>query len=210
MPSGPVFVEAIFALRNPDYAQHVCTTRVSRGRFFARMEITPEMLRNIFDYNPNTGVLRRRKNGKIAGYKTRNGVMRVFVLCKSFSVHRIAFAIANNRWPTLEVDHINGNPSDNRIANLREVSHKDNMRNIGVHRDSRTGILGVSLCKRLGKYQALISNGSKQIHLGYFIDKEDAAAARRAAELKYHGKFAPHISRVRRFSSPSQMELVFT
>lgn len=197
MPSGPVFVEAIFALRDPDYAQHVCTTRVSRGRFFARMEITPEMLRDIFDYDPNTGVLRRRKNGKIVAGSavSRWGHLVVRVLGRNMLIHRVAFAIVNGRFPSKCIDHINGNPADNRIANLREASISENGRNRLAQRNSKTGILGVSWNRALKKYQAQIKAPEKHIHLGFFATTEEAAAARKAAEEIYHGEFASHVSR---------------
>jgi len=161
------------------------------------MEITPEILREVFDYNPDTGVLRRRKNGKVVTGSVVNpwGHLVVRVLGKNMLIHRVAFSIVNGRFPTKCIDHINGNSADNRIANLREASVSENGRNTLGKRNSTTGILGVSWSRALRKYQAQIGINGRNIHLGFFSSKEEAAKARRAAEVIHHGEFASHISR---------------
>ena len=83
-----------------------------------------------------------------------------------------------------KIDHINGNTLDNRIKNLRLCSHKENMRN-----RKTSGFKGVS--KTLsGKYRARITVDRKEIHLGSFNTKEDAAKAYNDAATKYYGTFA--------------------
>jgi hypothetical protein len=161
------------------------------------MEITPEILREVFDYNPDTGILRRRKNGKaVAGSVVSPwGHLVVRVLGRNMLIHRVAFAIVNGRFPSKCIDHINGDSSDNRIENLREASVSENGRNTLGKRNSTTGILGVSWSRALKKYQAQIGINSKNIHLGFFGSKEEASAARIAAEVIHHGEFASHISR---------------
>lgn len=92
------------------------------------------------------------------------------------------------------VDHINGDPSDNRRSNLRVCGSAGNARNSRPPKSSKLGILGVKKVKS-GKYVAQIMVDRKQIHLGRFANLDDAIAARAAAELKYYGEFAPSISR---------------
>ena len=92
------------------------------------------------------------------------------------------------------VDHINGDPSDNRRSNLRICGPAGNARNSRPPKSSTLGILGVKKVKS-GKYVAQIMVDRKQIHLGRFANLDDAIAARAAAELKYYGEFAPSISR---------------
>ncbi len=161
------------------------------------MEITPEMLRDIFDYDPNTGVLRRRKNGKVVAGSVVNlwGHLVVRVLGRNMLIHRVAFAIVNGRFPSNAIDHINGNAADNRIANLREASASENGRNRLAQSNSKTGILGVSWNRAIKKYQAQIKAPGKHIHLGFFSTPQEAAAARKTAEAIHHGEFASHISR---------------
>lgn len=161
------------------------------------MEITPEMLTNIFDYNPETGILTRRRTGRVVSGTNggSGGYLTVNVLGSPMYIHRVAFAIVNGRLPAGEVDHVNGVKTDNRIANLRVASRSENGRNVSAHRDSKTGVLGVCLEKRSGKYLARIKTPKKTIHLGLFDTAEEAAAARKTAEAIYHGEFASHISR---------------
>lgn len=87
------------------------------------------------------------------------------------------------------VDHRNHNTLDNRRENLRVCTHAENMRNRAVNRNSATGVKGVTLDKRLNKFRAEIRANGKRITLGRFASIDDAAAAYRAASIKYHGDF---------------------
>jgi hypothetical protein len=90
--------------------------------------------------------------------------------------------------PEAQVDHINGNTLDNRVANLRPCTHAENTRN---HRLTRANTSGYSGVTRSGKkWEAAIGLGGKWTYLGRFATKELAIAARQAAEAKYHGEFA--------------------
>ena len=92
------------------------------------------------------------------------------------------------------VDHINGNPSDNRRCNLRLCTSTQNARNVSAGKNSRTGVLGVKKVKG-GKYVAHIMVDRKSITLGRYDTIEEAAAARKEAEQRYFKEFAPSISR---------------
>jgi hypothetical protein len=104
------------------------------------------------------------------------------------TAHRVIWAIYYGAWPTGNIDHINGNPADNRISNLRQVSHKENMRNQKRRSDNKSGAVGVSWRERDHKWRAYISDVSGAKHLGSFLSKDDAIAARAEAEkrLGYH------------------------
>jgi hypothetical protein len=90
----------------------------------------------------------------------------------------------------MDVDHINGNSLDNRRANLRVVTHAENMRNRRLQKNSASGIKGVSWNKASKKWKAQIYIGGKQIHLGLFMSTHEATAAYVNAAKKYHGEFA--------------------
>lgn len=92
------------------------------------------------------------------------------------------------------VDHINGDPLDNRIENLRICSAKDNSRNKGLGRNNSTGVTGVSQLSD-GKWRARIMVDRKELLLGRFESFEEAVKARKQAELKYFGEFANSLSR---------------
>lgn len=101
-----------------------------------------------------------------------------------FGAHRVAWAIHYGKWPDGEIDHINGDTSDNRICNLRDVSHHENMMNKRTTKRNKSGINGVSWIKDRKKWYASIRYNGKTISLGKYDDKFEAARARKAAELK--------------------------
>jgi len=90
----------------------------------------------------------------------------------------------------MEVDHINGNKSDNRRCNLRLCTHSENQCNSGCQSNNTSGYKGVSWDKHNNKWRAKICINNKQIHLGLFTDKEEAAQEYNKASLKHHGRFA--------------------
>lgn len=111
--------------------------------------------------------------------------------------HRLAWAIHFGEWPNGDVDHINGNPSDNRLINLRNVSHAQNMRNRPGNKNSSSRYCGVSWDKQKSKWSADIripnpsgeGRGRKK-HLGRYDMECEAAAAYNSAALEHHGEFA--------------------
>ena len=87
--------------------------------------------------------------------------------------------MANGRWP-MYIDHINGNPLDNRIENLRECQgQKENLQN---HSKAK----GYSFCKHYKKWKAYIGVDNKRKTIGYFETEEQAKQARAEAKAKYH------------------------
>ena len=130
-----------------------------------------------------------RRSGKEAftstntkGYK-KGSVLGVFV-----SAHRVAWALHYGKWPDGHIDHINGDRADNRIENLRDVLHHDNMRNMAIPNTNTSGQVGVQWNKKDKRWHARIGHGETRRFLGSFIDKQDAIAARKQAEIEmgYH------------------------
>lgn len=114
---------------------------------------------------------------------------------KLMYAHRVVFAMTRGHWPEHSIDHINGDPSDNRPDNLRDVQHIENLRNQVTRKNNTTGVNGVSFNKRLGKYMAHICVKGKYTHLGFFSEKDAAISARQAANIEYgfhqnHGRAA--------------------
>ena len=99
--------------------------------------------------------------------------------------HRCAVAINTGRWPNGQVDHINGNRSDNRICNLRVVTCLENHRNMGLPKNHRTGVFGVGWDNARKKWRAHIHVENKQVFLGRFDVLDQAISARKAAEKTY-------------------------
>jgi hypothetical protein len=89
------------------------------------------------------------------------------------------------------VDHINRNPLDNRRDNLRICAQSDNCLNKSIQCNNTSGVPGVSWEKTRNKWAAYIRLNGKQIHLGRYNTIEEAAEARRSAEIEYFGEYAP-------------------
>lgn len=119
----------------------------------AQAAMSQKLVRELFDYNPVTGGFvnnttrnNRALKGKPAGYTNSLGYIRVTVNGYHYQVHRLAWVHVYGDFPDGEqplIDHINGNPSDNRIANLRCSSHGENQRNRKVSSDNTSGVVGV-------------------------------------------------------------------
>ena len=107
---------------------------------------------------------------------------------KSFFAHRVVFALVHGRWPADFIDHINGDPTDNRPCNLRDVSHEENHKNQSMRKNNTSGVIGVGWNKRLSKWQAHIMVQGKSKHLGFFESINLAISARKGAEelFKFH------------------------
>ena len=103
-------------------------------------------------------------------------------------IHRFILNITNSK---IHVDHINGNPLDNRKENLRLCSNKENTKSKNKSKSNTSGYKGVFFIKYRNKcWNARIGIDYKTIHLGYFYTKEDAAKAYNEAAIKYFGEFA--------------------
>lgn len=92
-----------------------------------------------------------------------------------------------------EIDHKNGNKLDNRRINLRESTRQQNVWNSSIRKDNYSGIPGVHWHKQFKKWHSYIGFNKKRISLGCFHCLFDACCARKAAELKYFGIFAPSL-----------------
>lgn len=137
-----------------------------------------------FSYCAETGQIVRLKNGKRAfGARNSDGYLqgRCAGVRTPFRAHRIAWKMHYGTDPQ-EIDHINGDRADNRISNLREVTHIENQRNRRVSRNNTSGISGVRWHSRDRCWFAQINILGRAKHLGSFQTREAAAAARMAAE----------------------------
>ena len=157
-----------------------------------------EELRHFFLYDYATGLITWRvrvnsyrgkvKPGVEAGIARPDGRIKIGLKGKEYFAHRIAWLMFYGTHPIHEVDHINGDPSDNRICNLREVVHSVNIENQRKARvDNKScGMLGVSFNKRAGKFSAQIRANGKKRHLGLFLTAEEAHEVYVEAKRQLH------------------------
>jgi len=142
----------------------------------------------LFNYDPDTGVVTNRcRRGNRAAWALADkgngyGYLRVGVDGKRYLLHRVIWVMLHGYWPE-QIDHINGNRSDNRLVNLRAVTNADNCRNKRQLDSNTSGCTGVNF--EANRWRARIHMYYDTVHLGRFDNFLDACAARKAAELKY-------------------------
>jgi hypothetical protein len=165
-----------------------------------KREVTIEMLRSMIDYNPETGEMRWKERSGRARARAKTGesigcprppYRTVSIYGNKFYLHRVAFALANNRWPEPICDHINGDPSDNRACNLREATHAQSAHNTRGQK-SRSGVKGVHWQSQNKKWCVRVSANGRHQYFGSFESVDKAAEAARRAREELHGEFARH------------------
>jgi hypothetical protein len=109
---------------------------------------------------------------------------------QALRAHRAVWLLHNDTWPE-QLDHINGDKSDNRIENLRAADHTINARNQPTYRNCRYGAMGIRPVPS-GNWQARLRVNGRETSLGTYPTKEDAAAAYRTAAVAngYHPNHA--------------------
>ena len=167
-------------------------------------------LSDIFTYDPDTGVVRHNPNrpansfktvqgynrwltsysGKEAGNAERKGHLRTKVTINEVVYkehnHRIALYLSGIIIPDgMWVDHIDGDPSNNRLDNLRVVTNQDNTKNRRIPSHNTSGVMGVVWDKSREKWRSQIGVGGKVVKLGRYADKDEAIRVRKQAEVKY-------------------------
>lgn len=159
--------------------------------------ISAERVREILRYDIDTGVFRwaenrgRKENGwvkvhegDVCGHRSRTrGYIQIRVDFKKYYAHRLAWLFVYGEFPPGVIDHINGDTSDNRIANLRCVTQQENIKNMHVFRNKH-GYPGVVFHKKSQTYHATIKVNKCPISLGYFKTAEDAGMAYMEAKEK--------------------------
>lgn len=171
-------------------------------------DLTADFVRSILDFDPATGIFRWRYNpnnpqawntrraGQIAGGRgSRYGAVAIIRIAgPSYVAHRLAWLITHGEWPMDEIDHINGDPLDNRLVNLRIVTHSQNQFNKAKQSNNTTGYVGVvhrPRTQRSDLWEARISKDGKIVWQAYFTNPQEAAAARRKAVKMIHEGLTP-------------------
>lgn len=166
------------------------------------MELTQEMVREMFDYRLDGKLIRRHSmmgNGNYAGAvvgttpkgtrSSRYSTTKIHG--QHWCLHKLIYFYHHGVVPK-QLDHINRDSADNRIENLRVATASQNSCNRRLFSNSKSGCKGVTWNKRIKKWQSYVSLKSKIKHLGYFDDLELADLVSTEARELYHGKYANH------------------
>lgn len=158
----------------------------------AKQILTAERLKEMFHYDPLTGVFNRRissgrsRAGSFVGWVEHDGYLRVCIDKKKYSLHRLAWLYVFGHDPKGEIDHIDGCKTDNRICNLRDVPRQTNAENARLaHRHNKSGLLGAH-GKKTGKFESWIQASGTRHYLGLFDRAEDAHDAYINAKRELH------------------------
>ncbi len=155
--------------------------------------VSQENLHRLFRYEDGRLFNRVRRSiaqtaGKEAGAIAKTGYRIVSVNNRRYLQHRLIWVMFYGNNLPYRVDHIDQNPLNNRIENLRAATQSLNGFNAGIRKNNKSGFPGVW---RIGnRWLAGIGFMRKNILLGCFGTKEEAIAARLAGELKYYGEYA--------------------
>lgn len=159
-------------------------------------EISLERLKQVIEYHHETGVFvwritlsSRAQSGMIASSDDGRGYKRICIDGMRYKAHRLAWLYAYGVWPDGCIDHVNGNPSDNRIKNLRCVTLSGNAQNQRVaHRNNKSsGLLGAyPAANKTNPWKAAIQINGKTTYIGQYKTKEEAHLAYLAEKRKHH------------------------
>lgn len=172
-------------------------------------KVTKSDILEFLDYNPKSGLFiwkpRTEHNfphenfrntwnslnaGKNPGFLSKNGYTYIDVCKRRFLAHRLAWFLVHGVFPKRDIDHINGNRTDNRITNLRLASRSENLCNAKIRSDNTSGFKGVSFRKDTKKWSAKIKASGKPLNLGCFDSAEEAAEVVNFHRNNLHGAFA--------------------
>ena len=161
-----------------------------------RETLTQKRLISLLHYDPETGVFTRLTNvsncraGQQAGQEKKDGYRYISIDGTQHSEHWLAWFYVYGRWPTDEIDHINGVPNQNWFANLRAATHRQNMINAKRQCSNTSGFKGVCYSKEMRRWKAEIRIERRKRHLGYFDTPEAAHDAYKTAAVEAFGEFA--------------------
>ena len=161
-----------------------------------------EKLRTHISYDPSTGIMTWKKvlsNRGVVGAECGSnvdskGYKRVCFEGKQYRAHRVVWAMHYGEIPSFQIDHINGDRSDNRICNLRLASNQENSFNTRIKKNNTSGYTGVTWSQNAKKRMAQIMVNNKHIYLGTFADKNVAVQTRSKATKEYFGVFAKGVA----------------
>lgn len=159
-------------------------------------DLTHQRLLNLLSYDPETGIFTRlmsRRSDRVglaAGSTDGKGHRQIKVDGRLYMGHRLAWLYMAGCWPQLDIDHINGDRSDNRWCNLRLATESQNGANSKLSRANTSGAKGVTRERKTGRWNAYVRVSRKAVYLGTFDTVKQASEAYREGAERAFGEFA--------------------
>lgn len=158
------------------------------------MQLTQNRIQELLNYDQETGVFTRRetpqwgvKEGSPVKVKMYQGYPHLRIDRHYYSAHRIAWLFVTGSLPESQIDHIDGNPENNSLANLREATSSQNQQNRrAAQANSKTGLLGAHCTRMAGKWKSALTVAGKTFQLGTFDSPEEAHLAYVEAKRTHH------------------------
>ena len=153
--------------------------------------ISAAELRRLIDYDPETGRFTSRvRRGRIAvgdvvGTRRNDGYVKIGIGGRQYYAHRLAWLHVYGEYPSV-VDHVDRNPSNNRLTNLRLVNLSQNQQNQVAHINNTSGYKGVTLHKKSGLWKAEIQVNRRRTTIGYYKTPDQASVAYQTAAMIFH------------------------
>ncbi len=157
-------------------------------------DLSVEFIRETFDYDYETGVIKWKTDrrhvsaGDPAGHLMHCGHIKVKINNKAYRAHRLIWVWHYGEYPkyNLHIDHIDGNGANNRIENMRLVTHRENINNREIHRMGK--LPGTEKCQTKTKirWSARIYHDGKKVYLGRYDTEQEAHAAYMEYRIKYN------------------------
>lgn len=157
--------------------------------------LTQEELKIQLHYDEDTGIFTRLaakrgvKVGAVTGTPNSGGYLEIRVNYKKLKAHRLAWLYVYGEFPCSDLDHKDGNRTNNRIKNLRLCTECENRHNVGATKGNISGVKGVNWHKSRGKWQARAMVNYKPYYIGLFKTLEEASVAYQAFAKEHHGEF---------------------
>lgn len=146
--------------------------------------------RNHFSSDRGCKGFNTRLAGNTAGHHRKDNYVHIIIDNKAYKAHRLAWLLFHGAWPDGQIDHIDGDSSNNRIDNLRTATCSQNMCNKGRYSNNTSGCKGVSFVPSTKKWRARLQKEHKRRLVGEFNTFEEAAAACNTARTILHGEYA--------------------
>ncbi len=157
--------------------------------------LTQAELKALITYDPATGLVAQkprrgvRNTSFTAGANHNCGYKQLGVAGRSRLVHRLAWLYMTGEWPVAEIDHINGDRTDNRWENLRAATSGENKQNTPLRNDNTSGVKGISWEAKKNRWRAEIWHRGKKHYVGVSNDIDALRRKVEARRSELHGAF---------------------